>query len=57
MRLLKSNIYCADFETTGYQNLKQDGEVRVWLWSLINVETKQAWNGKSIRDFYRPSKT
>ena len=43
--------YCADFETTGKLNLEKDGRVRVWLWSLVNCDTKEEWYGYDIQTF------
>lgn len=43
--------YTADFETTGNLNLQIDGKVRVWLWSLVDVNTKEEWYGESIETF------
>lgn len=44
-------VYTADFETTGAVNLKIDGCTRVFLWSLVNVKSKQAWYGYDIESF------
>lgn len=44
-------VFCADFETTSENNLKQDGYVRVWLWSLVNVDTKEEFYGTTIQQF------
>lgn len=51
MKVLKKNVYVADFETTSYENLKIDGEVRVWLWSLVNAESKVKYWGRTIKEF------
>ncbi len=47
------NIYTADFETTTRQNYLIDGEVRVWLWSLVNISTKEKYYGYTIHDFFK----
>ena len=52
----KHNIYTADFETSGQKNLDKDERVHVWLWSLVNVETKQAYYGTSIKTFFLKDK-
>lgn len=44
--------YCADFETTGQTNYLKDGYVRVWLWSLVDCETKEEWYGFDIQSFF-----
>jgi len=49
----KHNIYTADFETSGQNNLDKYGRVHVWLWSLVNVATKQAYYGNNIKSFFR----
>ena len=51
MQIAKSNVYTADFETTGKPNLDKDGEVRVFLWSLVECETLKSWYGYSIESF------
>ena len=43
--------YAADFETTGKLNLQTDGRVRVWLWSLVNCETKEEYYGTELTEF------
>ena len=48
MQIAKSNVYTADFETTGKPNLDKDGEVRVFLWSLVECETLKSWYGYTI---------
>ena len=49
--VLKKNVYTADFETTALPNLQVDGYVRVVLWSLVNVESKQSYYGFDIASF------
>lgn len=51
-----SRIYAFDFETTGMTNIDRDGRVRVWLWSLVSLETRQAWYGTDIDGFVRKLK-
>lgn len=45
-------VYCADFETTSETNLIKDGEVRVWLWSLVECGTGNEWYGTDIESFF-----
>ena len=45
------------FETTTKKNLDTDGFVRVWLWSLVHVETKTSYYGFDIESFIRKVKT
>lgn len=47
----KERVFCADFETTSKANLDIDGRVRVWLWSLVDVETKEEWFGQDLDSF------
>ena len=47
----KKSIYCADFEASGSRNLAQDGRVHVYLWALVNIDTKQTWYGCDIQSF------
>ena len=49
--MVERMTYCADFETTGKLNLEKDGRVRVWLWSLVNCDTKEEWYGYDIQTF------
>ena len=51
MLVRAANVYTADFETTSYPNLIKDGCVRVWLWSLVNIETYQSYYGYDIKSF------
>ena len=53
MQLTKANVYVADFETTSLPNLNVDHYVRVWLWSLVEVETKVAYYGFDILSFLK----
>lgn len=50
-------VYCADFETTSETNLQIDGYVRVWLWSLVDCETKEEWYGYDIESFIETIKS
>lgn len=38
MRKAKNPIYCADFETTSYQQYVVEGQTRVYLWKLTGVD-------------------
>lgn len=44
-------IWCADFETTGPENYKKDGYVRVWLWSLVKLDNSEEYYGNDIESF------
>lgn len=44
------STYTADFETTSNLNYLKDGYVRVWLWSLVNIEG-QEYYGTTIDSF------
>ena len=48
--------WTADFETTSMKNLERDGCVRVWLWSLVNVTTKDKYYGTDIQSFFKAIK-
>lgn len=50
------NWWTADFETTSMKNLEKDGCVRVWLWSLVNVTTKEKFYGFDIQSFLKTVK-
>lgn len=45
------SVWGADFETTGKENLKKDGKIRVWLWSLVSTDMEQEYWGTSIETF------
>lgn len=47
-----SETYCADFETTSLANLNVDGYVRVYLWSLVNLERTEEYYGFTIESFF-----
>jgi len=51
MKLTKASVFVADFETTSLPNLNIDHYVRVWLWSLVEVESKKAYYGYDIKSF------
>ena len=38
------------------KNLEQDGCVRVWLWSLVNVTTGEKYYGTDIKSFLKTVK-
>lgn len=52
----KTKWYAADFETTGLFNLKTDGCVRVWLWSLVGVTNDEHYHGFDIESFFKTVK-
>lgn len=56
LKVKKSSVYTADFETTSYPNLIKDGYVRVWLWSIVNCETFNCWFGYDIDSFIQKLK-
>ena len=51
MRLKEQDVWSADFETTTEANLKKDGCVRVWLWSLVRCDLKMKLHGKDMFSF------
>lgn len=46
------DVYTADFETTSTKNLEVYGCVRVYLWSLVNIETRDTYHGNDIESFF-----
>lgn len=50
------NVYVADFETSSLANYDKTGRVHVFLWSLINCESREVWIGKGVKDFLRTVK-
>lgn len=44
-------VFCADFETTSYANFIVDGEVRVFLWSLVSCDDFKSYTGYDIPSF------
>lgn len=44
--------YTADFETTTEKNLEIDGEVRVWLWTVVSLDRKEKYYGRDIEEFF-----
>lgn len=52
------NVYCADFETSGENNLRINGRVHVWLWSLVNVgNNNEQYYGTNIESFFEQIET
>lgn len=51
MRLKQEDVWSADFETTTEANLKKDGYVRVWLWSLVRCDLKMKLHGNDMFSF------
>lgn len=50
--MIVKSEYTADFETTGIKNYEQDGEVRVWLWSLVSIyDNEECYYGTTIETF------
>ena len=44
-------VYVADFETSSLPNYERFGRVHVWLWSLVNVDTRAVHFGWGVEDF------
>ena len=51
MRKAKNPIYCADFETTSYQQYMVEGQTRVYLWKLMGVDNLIDQIGISMESF------
>lgn len=51
MKLSRQDVWSADFETTTEENLKRDGCVRVWLWSLVRCDLRMKLHGNDIESF------
>lgn len=51
MRLKLEDVWSADFETTTDANLKVDGYVRVWLWSLVRCDLRIKMHGNDMLTF------
>ena len=51
MRKAKNLIYCADFETTSYQQYQVEGRTRVYLWKLMGVDNLIDQIGIDIESF------
>lgn len=48
-----NNIYCADFETTAFEQYTKEGETRVYLWKISNVEKPEKGSlGIDINSFF-----
>lgn len=47
----KQHIYCADFETTSYEQYKVEGQTRVYLWKMMGVDTSLDIMGISMETF------
>ena len=52
MRKKKLPIYCADFETTSFTQYKQEGETKVYLWCIKDVNETWCRIGLEIEDFF-----
>lgn len=44
-------VYTADFETTGLTNYERDGYVRVYLWSLVSLDSSRIYTGNNVSSF------
>ena len=51
MRKANNPIYCADFETTSYQQYQVEGCTRVYLWKLMGVDNLINQTGVNIESF------
>ena len=47
----KQHIYCADFETTSYEQYKVEGQTRVYLWKMMGVDTSLDVMGINMETF------
>ena len=52
MRKKKDKLYCADFETTPYKQSLIEKRTRVYLYQIMDVDTKESKVGISIDDFF-----
>lgn len=52
MRKAKNPIYCADFETTSYQQYMVEGQTRVYLWKLMGVDNLIDQIGIDMESFF-----
>ena len=48
-----NHVYTADFETTSKANFDIEGEVRVYIWSLICVGTNETYYGYDLDSFLK----
>jgi len=46
------NWYCADFETTSKEQYEIEGSTRVYLWEMVNGNTRKKYLGVSIQEFF-----
>lgn len=49
--IVKANVWIADFETSSLPNYETFGRVHVWLWSLVNSESREVYFGWGVKDF------
>ena len=52
MKTKKLPIYCADFETTSYNQYLQEGRTRVYLWCLKSLDEKVSLIGIDLHSFF-----
>ena len=52
MRKKKDKLYCADFETTPYKQSLIEKRTRVYLYQIMDVDSKESKVGISIDDFF-----
>lgn len=52
MKTKKLPIYCADFETTSYNQYVQEGRTRVYLWCLKSLDEKVSLMGIDLQSFF-----
>ena len=52
MKKKKTNWFCADFETTSYNQYLKEKETRVYLWKMINGVDNKEYIGIDINSFF-----
>ena len=52
MKSKKLPIYCADFETTSYNQYIEEGRTRVYLWCLKSLDEKVSLMGVDLQSFF-----
>ncbi len=52
MKTKKLPIYCADFETTSYNQYKIEGRTRVYLWCMKSLDEKVSLLGLDLQSFF-----
>lgn len=52
MKTKKLPIYCADFETTSYNQYLEEGRTKVYLWCLKSLDEKVSLMGIDLQSFF-----